>query len=81
VHRFVRVVTSSGIGIAGRLLNLDTFTVELMDPQENLRSFDKSELREFSFLQHSPMPSFRGKLSGQDIADLVSYLATLKGVN
>ena len=80
-HRFVRVVTSSGASITGRLLNHDAFTVELMDPQENLRSFDKSELREFSFLQYSPMPSFRSKLSDQELADLVSYLATLKGVN
>lgn len=80
-HRFVRVVTSSGTVVTGRLLNHGAFTVELMDPQENLRSFDKSELREFGFLRHSPMPSFRGKLNQQEIADLVSYLATLKGVN
>jgi len=80
-HRFVRVVTSDGVTITGRLLNHDTFSVEVMDAQENLRSFDKSQLREFTFLEHSPMPSFRGKLSDQEVADLVSYLTTLKGAN
>jgi putative heme-binding domain-containing protein len=78
-NRFVRVVTNTGDTITGRLLNHDTFSVELIDSQENLRSFDKSGLREFTFLPHSPMPSFRGKLNGEELADLVSYLTTLKG--
>jgi hypothetical protein len=73
------VVTNTGDTITGRLLNHDTFSVELIDSQENLRSFDKSGLREFTFLPHSPMPSFRGKLNGEELADLVSYLTTLKG--
>jgi putative heme-binding domain-containing protein len=78
-NRFVRVVTNTGDTITGRLLNHDTFSVELVDTQENLRSFDKSGLREFTFLPHSPMPSFRGKLTGQELTDLVSYLTMLKG--
>jgi putative heme-binding domain-containing protein len=80
-NRFVRVVTADGTTITGRLLNHDTFSVELIDAQENLRSFDKAGLREFTFLQHSPMPSFRGKLTSQEVADVVTYLTTLKGGN
>jgi len=80
-NRFVRVVTNTGATITGRLLNQDTFGVALIDPQENLRSFDKSDLREFTFLDHSPMPSFRGKLTDENLSDLVSYLTTLRGAN
>jgi cytochrome c oxidase cbb3-type subunit 3 len=74
-NRFYRVVTSTGEEVVGRLLNHDTFTVQLLDLDERLRSFRKSELREQSF-EESPMPSYRGKLSEQEIADLVSYLVS-----
>jgi putative heme-binding domain-containing protein len=80
-NRFVRVVTKAGVTVTGRLLNHDTFGVELIDAQENLRSFEKSDLREFTFLEHSPMPSFRGKLTDTELSDVVTYLTTLKGAN
>jgi putative heme-binding domain-containing protein len=80
-NRFVRVVTSDGLNVTGRLLNHDTFGVELIDSQENLRSFNKAELREFTFLPHSLMPAFRDKLTAQEVSDVVTYLTTLKGAN
>ena len=78
-NRFVSTVTSSGEVVSGRLLNHDFHSVQLIDLTEQLRSLRKSELREFRFAESSPMPSFRGKLSPDEIADLVVYLATLKG--
>lgn len=80
-NRFVRVVTRDGSVITGRLLNHDTFSLELIDSKENLQAFQKSDLREFAFIEHSPMPSFRDKLTAQEVADVVTYLTTLKGVN
>ena len=56
----------------------DTFNVQLLDTKEQLRSFAKSDLREMGFLA-SPMPSYRGTLSPQEIADMVSYLSSLRG--
>jgi putative heme-binding domain-containing protein len=79
-NRFVRVVTQDNVTIAGRLLNQDTFTVQLMDSQERLRSFEKSNLKEYVFLDKSAMPSYQGKLNPQELADLVSYLVSLKGM-
>ena len=78
-HRSVRVVTRDGVTINGRLLNHDLFTVQLLDSTEQLRSFQKSDLREYAFVDGSPMPSYRGKLSAEELADLVSYLVSLKG--
>jgi mono/diheme cytochrome c family protein len=52
----------------------------MLDSREQLRSFSKSNLREFSFVANSTMPSYKDKLSSQELADVVSYLASLKGL-
>ena len=71
-------MTRDGTAVTGRLLSHDTFTVQLLDTKEQLRSFAKSDLREHGFAD-SPMPSFRNTLTPQEIADVVSYLVSLKG--
>jgi putative heme-binding domain-containing protein len=80
-NRRYRVVTRDGTTITGRILNHDTFQVLMMDAKEQLRSFDKSQLREHGFVKESAMPSYSGKLTAQQIADVVAYLMTLKGVS
>jgi putative heme-binding domain-containing protein len=80
-NQFVRVITRDGAVITGRLLNHDAFTVQLIDSAERLLSFQKSSLKEFAFLDESPMPSYRDKLSPEELADLVSYLVSLKGID
>jgi putative heme-binding domain-containing protein len=79
-NRFYRVVTKDGNTITGRLLNHDTFTVQLITPKEELVRFRKSELREHGFQKNSPMPSYEGKLAPEELADLIAYLASLKGI-
>lgn len=79
-NRFVRVVTRDGVSLSGRLLNQDAFTVQFIDSKEQLRSFAREQLKEVTFLDTSPMPAYRDKLSAAEIADLVSYLVSLQGV-
>jgi putative heme-binding domain-containing protein len=79
-NRSYRVVTRDGTAITGRLLNHDTFQVLMRDQKDQLRSFNKAELREHGFVAASPMPSYRSTLSGEELADVVAYLASLKGV-
>jgi putative heme-binding domain-containing protein len=76
-NRTYRVVGKDGAVTTGRLLNIDSFSVQLLDTKEQLRSFLKSDLREHGFAP-SPMPSYRTRLNAQEIADLVSYLVTLR---
>ena len=78
-HRFVRVVTKDGATIVGKLLNQDAFSIQLMNRDEQLKSYLKSNLREHTILEKGLMPSYEGKLSAQQIADIVSYLESLKG--
>jgi putative heme-binding domain-containing protein len=75
-NRTYRVVLNDGTTVSGRLLGHDTFTVQLLDTREQLRSFTKSDLREQGFVT-SPMPAFSG--TPQDVADMVSYLSSLRG--
>jgi putative heme-binding domain-containing protein len=78
-NRVVRVVAKDGSTVTGRLLNIDTFSIEMLDANENLRAFDRSQVREFAVLDKSTMPSYKDKLSAQELADLVGYLASLRG--
>jgi len=78
-NRAVRIVTKDGKTVTGRFLNQDTFTIQLIDSSDRVLSLDKSTIRESSLLTTSAMPSYRDKLSAQELADVVSYLSSLKG--
>ncbi len=79
-NRNVRVVTRDGATITGKLLNHDSFTVLLIDSTEQLRSLPKTNLREFTLIEPAPMPSYRDRLSSEEMTDLVRYLVSLQGV-
>jgi putative heme-binding domain-containing protein len=77
--RFVRAVARDGSVVTGRLMNQSTFSVQILDRSERLRGFDRADLREFVVTPTSEMPSYRGRLDDQEVADVVSYLAGLRG--
>jgi len=79
-NRFIRVVAKDGATTTGRLLNQDAYTIQLFDSKERLVTFQKSNLKEYAFIDKSPMPSYKGRLSTQELADVVTYLMSLKGV-
>jgi putative heme-binding domain-containing protein len=75
-NRFYRVTLKDGTRIEGRLLGHDTFTVQLLDTKEQLRSLSKADLRDAAFID-SPMPSYK-TLTPQELFDVVSYLSSLR---
>lgn len=79
-NRFFHVVTRDGASVTGRILNQDTFSLQLIDARGRLLSYQKADLREFKSA-NSPMPSYQGKLSSQEMADLIAYMVTLKGAH
>jgi len=79
INRSVRAVTLDGTVVTGRRLNEDTYTVQLIDDQERLVSLEKSDLREYTVIKTSAMPSYKDTLNSQDLADIVAYLLSLKG--
>ena len=79
-NRPVRAVLADGTAISGRRLNEDTYSVQLIDDSGGLRSLDKTTLREFTVITTSPMPSYADSLTEEEIADVVAYLLTLRGI-
>ncbi len=77
-NRFYSVTPAGSEAITGRLLNHDTFTVQLFDTDERLRSFVKADLLDHGFID-TPMPSFQDELGAQEIADVVAWLVSLRG--
>jgi putative heme-binding domain-containing protein len=76
-HRYYRVVMPDGTTVTGWLLGHDTFNIRLLDTTEQLRSFVKAEVKSHGFID-SPMPSYKNTLTPQELADIVSYLSTLR---
>ena len=76
-YRVYQVVTKGNVTARGTLLNQDTFSVQMRDTSDKLMSYWKQDLKEFGFMP-SPMPTFKDKLTPQEIADVVSYLVSLR---
>jgi len=78
INRPIRIVTRDEEVITGRRLNEDTYTVQVIDSQERLRSLVKAELVRYEI---SNIPTHRPtSLSSGEVADLVGYLLTLRGL-
>jgi mono/diheme cytochrome c family protein len=77
-NRMVRAVQKDGSVVTGRLLNLDTFTVQIFDAKDRLLTLQRADLREFAPVK-SAMPSYRDKLTAPELSDLLAYLVSLKG--
>ena len=79
INRSIRAVTRTGKVITGRRLNEDTYSVQIIDSEERLVSLMKSDLKEYTVLKTSTMPSFKNTLTAMELDDVVTYLRTLKG--
>jgi quinoprotein glucose dehydrogenase len=78
-NRYVRFVTKDGATVTGRLLNQDALSVQLMTAKEELKTYMRNGLRDYTIVDKGLMPSVKGKLTDQQVADIVSYLSSLKG--
>lgn len=74
----MRVTREDGSVVEGLRMNEDTFTLRLMDEQENLWSFSKGRVRSYERIETSIMPSVDGALTASEVDDLVAYLFSLR---
>ena len=72
------VVTASGDRYQGFLLDEDRHTLQILDLDGKLRSFQKPALRSYTVDHHSIMQSYEGVFGASELDDLVSYLASLR---
>ena len=76
----VTVVTKNGKPIRGVLRNEDSFSIQLMDLDEQLQLLQKKDLREITHEGKSLMPEYNEDLLNPDqLRDLVAYLDSLRG--
>jgi len=78
-NRIVAASLRDGKTVRGRLLNQDTRSVQLLGQDERPISIARDSLRSLTD-ETSTMPSYKDRLDPRELADLVSYLVSLKGL-
>src|SRR5712692_6745887 len=78
-YLLVKVVTKNGQSVTGVRVNEDSFSIQIRDAAGRSYSFWKHETAQIDKQRDkSPMPSYKDQLSGDELTDLVAYLASLK---
>jgi putative heme-binding domain-containing protein len=76
----VRVIKADGSVVRGVRLNEDVFTLQVRDQAGKMHSFRKSETKAIQKEDGiSLMPAYGDRIKGEDLDDLVAYLASLGG--
>jgi putative heme-binding domain-containing protein len=79
INRPVTIVTTAGKTLRGRRLNEDTYSVQLVTEAGELATVEKKDVKSMDRGKASPMPSMAKALTGDEVADLVAYLISLRG--
>jgi putative heme-binding domain-containing protein len=79
INRPVTIVTAAGKTIRGRRVNEDTYSVQLVTDAGELATVEKKDVKTMDRGKTSPMPSMAKALTGDEVADLVAYLISLRG--
>ncbi len=79
-HRTVRIVEAGGAEVMGMRVNEDTFSIQILTPAGEHRSYRRSNVREVELLPaESLMMSYAGQFDEGELDDLVAWLASLRG--
>jgi len=77
-YESVTAVTADGKEIKGVTLNEDSFSVQIMDTNEQIHLLEKDKLRSFHKSRESAMPPYNADiLSDKDLEDIVAYLVSV----
>ena len=80
VYDTVTVVLKDGQKVTGIAKNEDTFSVQLMDTDQRLRFFLKSDVKDVVHTRKSLMPAYTDQIiSPAELQDLLAYLERLRG--
>lgn len=80
INRPVTITTKAGKTVRGRRTNEDTFSVQLVDDTGALVTVVKRDIASMDAARVSPMPPATKTLNPDEIADVVGYLLSLRGV-
>jgi len=77
-NRLYEIALRNGKTVRGKLLNQDPYSVQLLDTDGNLVAYQRTNIRSGKLVDPPQMPSYKDKLTGNQIADLVAYLTSLQ---
>jgi putative heme-binding domain-containing protein len=77
--RVVQLTTKAGKSLSGIRVNEDTFSLQLRDFSGNPQSVWKDDIVQITSENKSTMPAYRGRLTGDQLNDLVAFLSAQKG--
>jgi putative heme-binding domain-containing protein len=80
-NNLIRLTTADGKMLVGRVLSQDDHQVQVIDASGEVATYSKPGLRQFTMITTNPMPSFEGRITGEDLDGLVRYLGSLSSVN
>lgn len=80
INRPMTITTKAGKTVKGRRTNEDTFSMQLVDDTGALVTVMKSDITAMDAAKVSPMPPATKTLNPDDIADVIGYLLSLRGV-
>jgi len=70
----MRVTHLDGTQVEGRRMNEGTYSVRILDADDNMWSFQKRDLRDSERIETSSMPTYAGTLTDGQLENLVAYL-------
>jgi len=77
-YESVTAVTADGKEIKGVTMNEDSFSVQIMDVNEQIHLLEKDKLRSFQKSRESAMPKYDAAvLSDKDLEDIVAFLISV----
>lgn len=79
-YSMYRAIMKNGKELLGTRVNEDSFTIQLRDENGNIHSIQKFDVKQIEPVQgKSFMPRYKGKLTDEQLNDLVAYLSSLGG--
>jgi putative heme-binding domain-containing protein len=80
-NNLIRLTTADGKTLVGRILSQDDHDVRVIDASGEVATYSKPQLRQFTIINTNPMPSYEGKIAGEDLDNLARYLGSLPSVD
>jgi putative heme-binding domain-containing protein len=77
-YRAARVLTADGKALTGIVKNENNFSVQFLDTSGALHLFNREELTEITYQDHSLMPSdYDQRLTAEEMQDLLAFLSRM----
>ncbi|MEO8026744.1 MAG: c-type cytochrome [Bryobacteraceae bacterium] len=78
-YLMVQATPRLGKPVLGLRVNEDSFTIQIQDMAGGRHSLEKRDLKDLKkFAKQSAMPDFKNNLTGDEVENLVAYLASLR---